>query len=277
MGGMLRSFVTHRRRRASVCAVVVAALLAGCAAPGVRPRSTNTLFRDDFNRTSLSRAWYPNRWFAARCSLGATRGELQYYTGSNVHVGLGMLALYASKTSTRCTEGSWSGTKAYRAGWVQSGGARAGGVSRKPGFTFRYGRIDVRFREPSGRGLWPAIWLLSDQSQRYPSRPEIDILESYGNPRTWSFHVHLNGSINSGRDITGPDTSKGFHTVSLDWRPRKITWFIDGRAAHSYTGPNIPNVPMYLVMNLATGGVAGTPPSGSTPAALLIDYVRVSR
>ena len=145
---------------------------------------------------------------------------------------------------------------------MQTGGASTDtGLQVKPGFTFRYGHVDVRFREPAGKGLWPGIWLAADggpgKPQSYPWPPEIDLLESYGNPSLWSFHVHLAGPIDSGKDFVGPNTSTAFHTVSLDWRSTKITWSIDGKAMYSYTGPNIPKVPMYLIVNLATGGATG--------------------
>lgn len=242
--------------------------------------SVKTLFDDEFNGSSLGPKWYPNRWFATSCSAGATTGESQYYTASRVSVSGGHLALTARTPAYTCNEGTWSGTKPYSSGWVQTGGAMTDtGRTVKPGFAFLYGHVDVRFKEPAGKGLWPAIWLAADGSpgapQSYPWPPEIDLLESYGNPTTWSFHVHLAGSINAGKDVVGPNTSAQFHTVSLDWRAAKITWSIDGKPAFAYTGPNIPKVPMYLIMNLATGGAAGPADASKLPASMLIDWIRV--
>ena len=106
---------------------------------------------------------------------------------------------------------------------MQTGGAATDtGLQVKPGFTFLYGHVDVRFREPAGKGLWPGIWLAADggpgQAAVVPWPPEIDLLESYGNPTIWSFHVHLAGPVDAGKDFVGPNTSTQFHTVSLDWR-----------------------------------------------------------
>ena len=240
-----------------------------------------TLFDEEFNGRSLDAAWYPNRWFATNCSSGATSGESQYYAPARVSVANGRLALTAKAGNYTCREGSWSGTKPYSSGWVHTGGAATDtGLVRKPGFTFLYGHVDVRFREPAGKGLWPAIWLAADGGpgapQSYPWPPEIDMLESYGNPTTWSFHVHLAGNINTGRDFTGPDTSTGFHTVSLDWRPARITWSIDGKPTYTYTGANIPHVPMYLIANLATGGAAGPTDAAKLPATMLVDWIHVT-
>jgi beta-glucanase (GH16 family) len=250
------------------------------AAPRTTAPSTQLLFDDEFNASTLGPKWYPNRWFATTCSLGATPGESQYYTSSRVAVANGTLRLTAGAPAYACHEGTWSGTKPYTSGWVQTGGASTDtGRVVKPGFTFRYGHVDVRFEEPAGKGLWPAIWLAADGSpgapQSYPWPPEIDLLESYGDPTTWSFHVHLAGSVNAGKTVVGPNTSTGFHTVSLDWRATKITWSIDGRVAYTYTGPNIPNVPMYLIMNLATGGATGPTETTKLPATMFVDWVHV--
>ena len=44
------------------------------------------------------------------------------------------------------------------------------------------------------------------------------------------------------------------------------------------TGSQVPDEPMYLVMNLAVGGVYPGPPDASTqfPATFAIDHVRMS-
>jgi beta-glucanase (GH16 family) len=257
--------------------------------PAAKPRpvvlatatsSTKVLFDDEFNGSSLGPKWYPNRWFATTCSKGATTGESQYYSASRVAVSRGYLALTARAPAYTCNEGTWKGTKSYSSGWVQTGGASTStGRMVKPGFTFRYGHVDVRFREPVGKGLWPAIWLAADGGpgapQSYPWPPEIDMLESYGNPTTWSFHVHLAGSVDAGKNVVGPNTSTKFHTASLDWRATKITWSIDGKPVYSYTGRNIPKVPMYLIINLATGGAVGPTETTKLPATMFVDWVRV--
>jgi beta-glucanase (GH16 family) len=242
--------------------------------------STPLLFDDEFNGSSLGPRWYPNRWFASTCSAGATSGESQFYTSSRVAVSGGYLRLTASAPSYTCHEGTWAGSKRYSSGWVQTGGASTDtGRVVKPGFSFRYGHVDVRFKEPVGKGLWPAIWLAADGGpgapQSYPWPPEIDLLESYGNTAIWSFHVHLAGSVSAGKDVVGPITSTGFHTVSLDWRPTKISWSIDGRLAFTYSGPNIPKIPMYLILNLATGGATGATDTKRLPATMLVDWVRI--
>ena len=49
-------------------------------------------------------------------------------------------------------------------------------------YAFRYGRIEVVAKAPSGRGLWPAIWLLprDEVYGSWPGSGEIDIFEGRG-------------------------------------------------------------------------------------------------
>ena len=257
--------------------IILTSSVAAGAAPQAHASTTpagRTLFDDEFSTPALAAAWYPNRWFANTCAPGATTGEGQYYTRAGVSIGGGTLRLTARKGTYHCPEGSWAGNRPYSSGWIQTGGARTSTITKQPGFTFRYGHVSVRFKEPAGRGLWPAIWLAAAGThQTYPWPPEIDLLESYGNPSIWSFHVHLAGNINTGKDFHGPNTATGYHTVSLNWQPTAITWSIDGHITYRYTGKNIPNIPMYLIVNLATGGLAGIPLAGGT---MQVDWVHVT-
>lgn len=243
-------------------------------------------FAEEFTGASLATGrWHPNRWFAATCAAGATSDEEQWYRPGNVAVRGGALVLTARSGTNRCAEGTWGGSRPYSSGWVQTGGSRTWSGDTAPGFTFRFGRIDVRFKAPAGRGLWPAIWLLStgtrqgDGSLPYPERPEIDGLELFGRTDRWSFNVHLttpDGPVDQGRTVSGPDTATGWHVLSVDWRSDRITWMVDGATRWTYTGPGIPQVPLYVILNLAVGGVAGTPDPAAFPAELLVDYVRIS-
>ncbi|MCU1499696.1 MAG: putative secreted protein [Acidimicrobiales bacterium] len=278
-------FPTVRRwpRRSAIAVVAALSVLAAC---GCRPTAPSTL-REGFDGTGLdSGVWHANRWFASLCAGGATSGEEQWYRPAAAKVTGGNLVITATVGANACGEGSWSGNRGYTSGWVQTGGARASARTAEPGFVFRYGRVDVRFRADAGDGLWPAIWLLAPGERRadgklpYPSRPEIDIVEVHGDsPGRWRFHLHNTtdaGNVDPGASYDGPDTSTGFHTASVDWRADKITWLVDGVARWTYTGPGIPREPMYLVMNLAVGGWAGTPDPAAFPARMVVDSVKIT-
>ncbi len=245
-------------------------------------------FREDFSGSALSSTtWHPNRWFASTCAAGATPGEEAWYRPGSARVADGNLVLTATQQTNVCAEGSWEGTKGFTSAWAQTGGARTSTATKAPGYTFTFGRVDVRFRADAGDGLWPAIWLLSPGTVRsdgklsYPSRPEIDILEIHGDsPDLWRFHLHnsdANGTaVDPGASYRGPDTSTGFHTASVEWRSDHITWLVDGVERWTYRGPGIPQEPMYLVVNLAVGGWAGTPDPAAFPAEMLVDSIRIT-
>ncbi|MEM6916175.1 MAG: family 16 glycosylhydrolase, partial [Verrucomicrobiota bacterium] len=59
------------------------------------------------------------------------------------------------------------------------------------------------------------------------------------------------------------------------WEPRRIQWFVDGILRHESTR-EVPDVPMFLLVNLAVGGWAEAPDQSTQfPADFEIDYVRV--
>src|SRR5438270_4755858 len=49
-------------------------------------------------------------------------------------------------------------------------------------FSQAYGRFEARIKIPRGQGMWPAFWLLGDNSNTvgWPSGGEIDIMENIG-------------------------------------------------------------------------------------------------
>ena len=163
-----------------------------------------------------------------------------------------------------CTGRLVVGTKPYSSGWVQTGGAATDtGRVVKPGFTFRYGHVDVRFKEPAGKGLWPAIWLAADGGpgapQSYPWPPEIDLLESYGNPDDMVVpRASRRDRSTPAKTSSGRTRRPAFHTVSLDWRAdqdhvvdRRSSRLSRTRARTSRTSRCTSS------SNLATGGATG--------------------
>ena len=109
-----------------------------------------------------------------------------------------------------------------------------------------YGYFEIDAEAPSGRGLWPAFWLLS-VDDNWP--PEIDAPEMLGNdPSTAYFSLHTtdkawvatqpggyNGSTTTDAIHSGVDGSKGFHRFGVDWGPADDHLLYrrrGGRAAH---------------------------------------------
>jgi beta-glucanase (GH16 family) len=133
---------------------------------------------------------------------------------------------------------------------------------------------------PSGKGLWPAFWLLPSSRE---SKPEIDVMEVLGH-RTTALELHFHykdaaGKTKSaGTEVIVDDLSAGWHIYGCDWTADKIVWYLDGREVWRYTRRDfVPREPMYLILNLAVGGKWPGKPDTATafPTNFDIDYVRV--
>jgi beta-glucanase (GH16 family) len=60
---------------------------------------------------------------------------------------------------------------------------------------FRYGKIEMRAKLPTGRGTWPAFWMMPTISKYggWPKRGEIDIMEHVGyDPNVVHGTLHTN-------------------------------------------------------------------------------------
>ena len=144
----------------------------------------------------------------------------------------------------------------------------------------KYGYFEARLKVPAGQGMWPAFWLLGTVSA--PGVNEIDIHEILGNePSKVYMTVHWGtdysaGHESDGSDWVGPDFSADFHVFGLEWSPDAIVWTIDGVERKRHTGDGVPQVEMYVILNLAVGGQWPGPPDATTPFPGLyqIDYVR---
>ncbi|XP_060533796.1 beta-1,3-glucan-binding protein-like [Cylas formicarius] len=115
-------------------------------------------------------------------------------------------------------------------------------------FYFKYGRVEINAKIPSGDWLWSAIWMLPRYNRYgdWPASGEIDILESRGNK-----NLVLNG-VNIGTQQVGSTLHWGpnynynrypqthyeknsdqgydtdFHKYQVEWTPDKIAFSVDG-------------------------------------------------
>ncbi|HEV7158711.1 MAG TPA: glycoside hydrolase family 16 protein [Caulobacteraceae bacterium] len=159
------------------------------------------------------------------------------------------------------------------AGALQGRRYISGLISSQPSFAQRYGYFEARARLPAGKGLWPALWLLP-ANLSWP--PEIDIMESIGDPGTVYVSLHSHAG-----DFTQPVsvTGDGFHTFAVSWDPRQVAWFVDGRQVARRPTPSDMNQPMFLLANLAVGGHWPGAPDAATrfPARFAIQFIRAYR
>jgi beta-glucanase (GH16 family) len=95
------------------------------------------------------------------------------------------------------------------------------------------------------------------------------------NPEKAYLTYHCNSTYTAyGTYITASLADGGWHTYSVQWTPNILIWYIDGVARFNVT-QCVPNLPMYLLANMAIGGWPG-PPNATTPFPnyMDVDYIR---
>ncbi|UUL82393.1 glycoside hydrolase family 16 protein [Sphingomonas qomolangmaensis] len=124
--------------------------------------------------------------------------------------------------------------------------------------TGQYGYIEIRANISRAQGTIPAFWLLP-KSLAWP--PEIDIFEfGLNDDSRMKSTVHYIDSTKAKR-MEGafipfvPDEE--FHTYGLDWTPQWLITLVDGKEVHRRHNPF--HEPMYIVVNVAVGGLAPAP------------------
>lgn len=247
----------------------------------VSPGGALTLvWSDEFNATRLDpQKWYFESGDGSQYGLtGWGNNELQWYLPDSAALSNGTLRITARKES--------SNGKAYTS-------AR---IITRDRFAFRYGRIEARMKLPAGQGLWPAFWLLPQDSPYggWAASGEIDIAEarnlgSAGGNTIYGV-IHYGGqwpnNVSSGESYgVSSDITADFHTYALEWDPTEIRWYVDGilfavrnswfSSAAAFPAPF--DQQFYILLNLAVGGNFPGAPTTSTvfPATMEVDYVRV--
>lgn len=238
------------------------------------------IWSDEFDEPGLPN---PEKWLYDVGGSGWGNNEAQYYTESrleNARVEDGHLIIEARNDGWPLI--SRQKTHAYTSARL---------VSKGRG-DFLYGRIEVRAKVPSGRGTWPAIWMLPTGNAYgiWPRSGEIDIMEHVGyDMGTIHGSLHsLNHNWTTGSQPTGtvsvPDAHTAFHTYAVEWSPSGVTFLLDGSPYYSATNPQTVwqdwpfDQPFHLLLNVAVGGFWGGQQGIDPdiwPQRMTIDYVRV--
>lgn len=218
----------------------------------------------------------PAKWGYDIGGAGWGNNELQYYTDdiSNAQVASGNLIITALKQS-------FSGRE-YTSARL---------VTKNKG-DFLYGRFEVKAKLPTGRGTWPAIWMLPTDWEygNWPKSGEIDIMEHVGYDQD-KVHVTVhteayNHSIGTQRGTNKivPHASTAFHLYRVDWTPYAVRGYIDDQPMFEFVneGKGFAAWPFdkrfHLLLNIAVGGnwggAQGVDPA-VFPQRMEVDYVRV--
>ncbi|HWW97704.1 MAG TPA: glycoside hydrolase family 16 protein [Edaphobacter sp.] len=235
---------------------------------------------DEFNAPNGSPP-DPTKWNIVTGGEGFGNNEQETYTARpvNVHQQNGNLVITAQKEDLTGPDGIPRHYTSAR-------------INTQNRFTQTYGRFEARIQLPTGKGIWPAFWLLgaNHETAPWPDCGEIDILESIGAPDT--IYSTLHGPGYSGRKgpttkfplPAGESVNTAFHLYAVEWSPNDIKFFFDDHLIAERTPADLPqgtlwvyDHPFYLLLNLAVGGYwPGYPDATTTfPQQMLIDYVRV--
>lgn len=263
----------------SVLLLIVAFLQ--CAAPSASQGSWKLVWSDEFDRTGLPD---PTKWSYDIGGHGWGNKELQNYTDrrkENARVENGVLII-----------------EARRDGREDQPYTSARLVSKRKG-DWTYGRFEVRAKLPSGRGTWPAIWMLPTEhsygASYWPDNGEIDVMEHvgydpdviHGSAHTKAYHHSIN-TQKSGK-IKVESARSAFNVYTVEWTPEEIRWYANGREYFKFRNERVSSPaadyrqwpfdkPFHLVLNVAVGGTWGGAQGVDEsiwPQRMEVDYVRV--
>jgi beta-glucanase (GH16 family) len=260
----------------------LATLLATCI-PGHAQSSLKQwqlVWSDEFNASNGSSP-DSSKWNIVTGGKGFGNNELETYTSRpiNAHQQDGNLVITAQKEDITGPDGIPRHYTSAR-------------INTQHHFAQKYGRFEARIKLPTGKGIWPAFWLLGDdhETSPWPSCGEIDILETIGAPDTMYSTIHGPGYSGSKGLSTkyvlpaGEAVNNAFHLYAVEWTPNDLKFFLDDHLIVERTPADLPpdtkwvyDHPFYILLNLAVGGNwPGSPDDSTTfPQQMLVDYVRV--
>jgi hypothetical protein len=242
---------------------------AGYSTPTSYPGKT-LVWSDEFDGTSINTA----NWTFEAGGGGWGNAELETYTAKtqNAFQSKGNLIIEARKEISGIYTSARMITKNKK--------------------VFTYGRIDVRAKVPTAKGIWPAIWMLGNNIDQlgWPACGEMDIMELVGQEPNkvhgtlhWGATTTLHSSKEAGYVLPTGTFDQQFHVYSMLWVKDQVQIYIDDILYNTITtsntaGSNYPfNSDFFFILNVAVGGNWPGPPDATTnfPQRMVVDYVRV--
>ena len=246
-----------------------------------QPTRWKLVWSDEFDGTEIDQSkWDFQIGDGTTYGLPAGWGnnELQYYTdrSENVKVENGHLVITANAESY----GGYNYTST-RMRTINKG-------------DWTYGRFEIRAKLPSGRGTWPAIWMLPTVwnygNGSWPDNGEIDVMEHVGfEPEIVHATIH-SGAYNWIKNtqqtamINISDAETEFHNYALEWTSEKVEAFVDSTKYFTFQNDGAGwqtwpfNKDFHLILNIAVGGNWGGlhgVDDSVFPQRMEGDYIRV--
>lgn len=230
------------------------------------------VWNDEFNKANIDLS----KWEHEVNGDGGGNNELQFYTAlpTNSFIQDGKLVIKAIQENYQNRNFTSARLRSkYKGDWL-------------------YGRIEAYAKIPTGKGTWPAIWMLPTDWEYggWPQSGEIDIMEHVGyDPNVVHGSIHTlayNHTIGTQKTakLTIPTATTAFHKYAIEWFEDRIDFYIDNTKYFTFNNENKGwqywpfDKRFHLILNLAVGGnwggAQGIDPA-AFPAQMEIDYVRI--
>lgn len=234
----------------------------------------NLVWSDEFDGDTLDL----EKWVYEINGSGGGNNELQYYTDQNTEVSDGTLKIIAKLEEYLGKDYTSSR------------------ITTQDNFEFKYGIVEIRSKQPAGKGTWSAHWMMpaTPSYGGWPNSGEIDIMEFVGYAPTQThstIHTKLfNHKIGTekGRAYNTENATEEFHVYKVEWLPDKMIFSVDDDVFYTFEPGKYVNCPEYdqwpfdkdffIILNIAIGGDwGGAQGIDDTifPTIMEIDYVRV--
>lgn len=228
------------------------------------------IFQEDFNGDSLDMSvWNYEEGDGCPNLCGWGNNERQIYDRRYVEVKDGNLVITAVK---------------------KDGKYYSGKINSKDNLEFTYGVIEVRAKLATGKGLWPAIWMLGSNISEvgWPASGEIDILEYIGRePGIVFTSLHTpasHGNTINTKKTKIPGIEEGFHTYKVVWTEEYIEFFVDDQQLYRFTPKKYDDhhypfqKDFYFLINMAVGGNLGGAviDDNALPDKFYVDSIKVT-
>ncbi|KAL1375963.1 hypothetical protein pipiens_004544 [Culex pipiens pipiens] len=223
------------------------------------------IFEDNFDTLDLE------RWQHEKTLGGGGNGEFQFYLNdrqnSFVEDGIfyirptmltddedflrsGTLDVNGGSPYDHCTNPAWNGCVRIGTPDFLLNPVKSARVRTVNSFNFKYGKLEIRAKVPTGDWLWPALWMMPklDQYGTWPRSGEIDLMETRGNlnyryvngthlgvenlfstlhfgPEPW-YNAYETSTAHK-YTAPGEGFNNDFHRYQLEWTPEYMKFSID--------------------------------------------------
>ena len=268
-----------------VVLLVMASLLSGCTGNRNKiPDGYKLFFEDEFEGSKLSSEYWS--YEIGNGVGGWGNSEIEYYQEENAVVKDGQLHIIAKREESHGF--NFTSARIKTANKVK----------------FKYGIVEAKISLPNQKGMWPAFWMMPNDSVYggWPHSGEIDIMEANGGYEygtSCAIHYSMPGGshtyqtgYNNMNTRDYRSSINEFHIYKCDWQEESISMYVDDRLIQEFprrnwstttvdkdTNPNAPfDQDFYILFNLAISGnyVQGAEPEVDFASAeMVVDYVRV--